>query len=222
VFLSGTVRDQVGAPVDAADVNVFEVSTGISLALGHDNTNAAGFYSVVVPRVLVDVVFSPPDNPSPLAKDRHNNVNITANTTLDGQFPTTPTHVSQHPGLPKPPPLPFSQGSPGTGGSVPHIRGALASSSMTLWFTGGRPGASAQLLLGFDEETSGLTLDIPMVAARARLPLVLDSRGEAQLTLSLPNTALVGRALHVQLAVLDPEATNGVAVSHILALQRSE
>src|SRR6185503_14176415 len=34
VFLSGTVRDQVGNPVDAADVNVFEVSTGISLALG--------------------------------------------------------------------------------------------------------------------------------------------------------------------------------------------
>lgn len=223
VFLSGTVRNSAGATVQAADVNVFEVATGLSIALGSDNTNALGFYSVVVPTGLLDVVFSPPGPHHALAKDRHFNVSVTTNTTLDGEFPGAPPRASQHAGLPKPVmPLPFGSAAPGTGGSVPHIRGTLGKTGLTLWITGARPGASARILLGSEHQTLAARSGLELVRPEAQLPLVLDARGEARLHLSLGNAARLGRALDLQLVVLDPGAARGLATSHVLAIERAE
>jgi hypothetical protein len=217
VFLSGTVRDRYGDVVLAADVNVYEVSTGQSLALGSDNTNAAGFYSVVVPTALLDVVFSPPGNPHLLAKDRHNDVNVTVNMILDGRLPGTPGHVSRHPSLPKPF-LPLGAGTPGTGGSVPHIRMSVNGSvGATLWVSGGRPLANARLVFGLEQASSLLT-ELHLVRPLTRLALQLDEQGAAQLDLPFTNVRLLGHTLYGQLAVIDPEARQGFALSHVLAL----
>ncbi len=219
VFLSGTVRDRFGAVVQGADVNVYEASTGLSVALGSDNTNVAGFYSVVVPTALLHVVFSPPGIPHILAKDRHNFVNVTVNTILDGRLPGAPGHVTQHPNLPKPY-LPLGSGTPGTGGSVPHIRVvASGTAEVTLWVSGGRPLAQARLLFGFEEHASSTQPELHLVRPLARLAFRLDEQGAAQLTLPLPSAGLLGRTLYSQLAVIDPEAQAGFAVSHVLALR---
>jgi hypothetical protein len=217
VFLSGTVRDQAGAVVAAADVNVFEVATGQSIALGSDNTNASGFYSVVVPTGLLDVVFSPPGKHHALEKDRHFNFLVTGNATLDGQFPSVPGHVSTHPGLPKPPVLPLGPAAPGTGGAVPHVRGTITGTGLTLWISGGRPGAVASLLVGFGERDPAGQPRPELLRARAGHPLVLDARGEARLELPLGRG--VGGDLHVRLAVPDREARDGIALSHVLAIE---
>jgi hypothetical protein len=222
VFLSGTVRDHRGQPVQAADVNVYEVSTGLSLALGSDNTNVAGFYSVVVPTVLIDVVFSPPGAHNVLHKDRHDNVNVTASMTLDGTLPRRgPT--SYFPSAPPPPSgrpvlLPFSAGTQGSNG-VPHIRGARATDgTLTLHFSGGRPHAQAEVLLGRSERL------IPVVGTHVvrpeyRLALRLDARGEAHFQLPAPDATLSGLRAYAQLAVRDPQAELGLALSHVLALE---
>ena len=221
VFLSGTVRDHRGQPVLAADVNVYEVSTGLSLALGSDNTNAAGFYSVVVPTTLIDVVFSPPGAHNVLHKDRHNNVNVAASMTLDGSLPSRgPT--SYFPSAPPPPAtkpvfLPFSAGTGGSNG-VPHIRGTRSTDgTVTLHFSGGRPGAPASLLLGLSERYLPV-VGTHVVRPTQRLALRLDANGEARFQLPLPNATLSGLEGYAQLAVHDPLAEVGFALSHVLAL----
>ena len=222
VFLTGTVRDHRGQPVQAADVNVYEVSTGLSLALGSDNTNAFGFYSVVVPTVLIDVVFSPPGPHNVLHKDRHDGVNVTVSMTLDGSLPSRgPT--SYFPSLPTPPTtrpvlLPFSAGTQGSNG-VPHLRGARSTDgSLTLYFTGGRPRATAELLLGRTERLLP-RFDTHVVQPEFRFPVRLDENGEAHFKLPAPDATLSGLTAHAQLAVHDVEAELGLALSHVLALK---
>lgn len=222
VFLSGTVRDHRGLPVLAADVNVYEVSTGLSLALGSDNTNAAGFYSVVVPPVLIDVVFSPPGAHNLLHKDRHDNVNVTASMTLDGSLPRRgPT--SFFPSAPPPPTtkpvfLPFSAGTQGSNG-VPHIRGTRTTDgTVTLFFSGGRPGAHADLLLGLHERFLPVA-GTHVVRPELRLALRLDANGEARFQLPPAHATLSGLRAYAQLAVRDPKAELGLALSHVLALE---
>jgi len=222
VFLSGTVRDHRGQPVLAADVNVYEVSTGLSLALGSDNTNVAGFYTVVVPPVLIDVVFSPPGPHYVIHKDRHDSVNVTASMTLDGSLPSRgPTsYFPSAPPVPaiRLPLLPFSAGTQGSNG-VPHIRGARATDgTVTLHFSGGRPHAQAELLLG---RTEGLLarFGTHVVSPDHRLALRLDAKGEAHFQLPAPDANLSGLRVFAQLAVRDPQAELGLALSHVLALQ---
>ncbi|MEQ1895567.1 MAG: carboxypeptidase-like regulatory domain-containing protein [Planctomycetota bacterium] len=223
VFLSGTVRDHRGAPVLAADVNVYEVSTGLSLALSSDNTNAAGFYSVVVPPVLIDVLFSPPGPHNVLQKDRHDNVSVSASMVLDGQFPRPgPTSAWTSGGAPSSRPpvfLPFSSGTAGSNG-VPHIRGTRdARGNVTLFFTGGRPGAQAALLLGRGEHAVAGLDGVHVVRPDLRLALRLDQNGEARFQLQTADVTLTGLRAYAQLAVHDAEAAFGFALSHVLALE---
>ena len=223
VFLSGTVRDHRGSPVLAADVNVYEVSTGLSLALGSDNTNAAGFYSVVVPTVLIDVVFSPPTPHNVLQKDRHDDLSVSANTVLDGQFPHPgPQGYWPSAGAPTPRPTVFLSFASGTRGSngVPHIRGIRdARGNITLYVTGGRPGAQAALLLGRHERALGLRGAARLVQPDMRFALPLDENGTARFQLSAADVTLSGLRAFAQIAVHDTEADFGFALSHVIALE---
>lgn len=219
VFLSGTVRDRRNLPVLAADVNVYELATGQSLALGSDNTNAAGFYSVVVPTGALDVVFSPPGPHGPWAKDWHRNQLISANTTLDGHLNSAPSTVaptSQAPRGHAPVALPFGAGTAGSLG-VPFISTSSSPAGLTLRLFGGRPGALAQLGLGMRESELGLEPGVHLVHALVRLPVRLDAAGNGKITLPVAASAL-GHTLHAQFGVLDPLAQRGLALSHVVAL----
>jgi len=221
VFLSGTVRDRKNVPVQGADVNVYEVATGTSLTLGSDNTNAAGFYSVVVPLGLMDVVFSPPGPHKEWRKDWHLGVNVTASMTLNGRLPSAPSTVAQDSTTPKttvtPTMLPFGAGTPGASG-VPHVQGALRPTGTTLWLGSARPGASAQLWLGLEQDVAPGVPELHLVRPMVRLPVSVDAAGNA--TITLPGSLdLIGRTAFAQFAVLDPDAPRGVAVSHVLAIR---
>jgi hypothetical protein len=60
VELSGRVLAPGGAPAVAVDVDVRDASTGDSLVLGGDRTDAAGIFTTFVPPGTWDVVFTPP------------------------------------------------------------------------------------------------------------------------------------------------------------------
>ena len=128
---------------------IVEVATGLPLALGSDNTNAAGFYSVVVPPGLMDVVFSPPGVHFPREKRHVDGVSVTANTTLDATLPGAPRTVFYAPPRPPSPnprgPInaPFGAGIRGSNG-VPHVLGERVRGGTRIHLFGGRPGAAAQ------------------------------------------------------------------------------
>lgn len=218
VFLSGTIRDRAGNPVNAADVNVYEVATGQSLPLGADNANAAGFYSVVVPTGLLDVAFTPPGNNHGFGRQWHLGLNVTTNTTLNGKVGEL---VRAHQGpqaATTPPVLPFGAGTRGTGGSVPHIGGMEIPGGIAFQLNGGRPDTVAQLWLGFGEEPLSPQSEVHVVRPLVRLPVTLDAEGAARLELPLVS-GLAGRTVFAQFAVLDPQAENGRALSHVVAVK---
>jgi hypothetical protein len=224
VFLSGTVRDRHGNLVEAADVNAIEVATGQSIALGSDNTNAMGFYSVVVPTGLLDVVFSPPGPHNVLQKDRHDGVSVTGNTVLDGRLLGEPAHVAptgKTPSPTAPTALPLGQGTPGTGGSVPFIDARRTRAGTTLRLFGGRPGAPLHLWLGFEERALAAEPAVHLVQPLARVSSILDASGHAELTLPPESASRMGRAVYAQFLVLDPEARHGAALSHVVGLSLS-
>ncbi len=127
VFLSGTVRNPLGVPVEGADVNAKEVSTGLPLALGADNTNAAGAYSVVVPISTLHVTFSPPGPHTRMDTETHRNVVIAGNTVLDGTVGEHHTGknlgAQDNPTMAGPIFVPIGAGLPGSGHGVPHLAG---------------------------------------------------------------------------------------------------
>lgn len=222
VFLSGTIRDRLHDPVLAADVNVFEVATGLSVSLGSDNSNAAGFYSVVVPTGLLDIAFTPPGNTQGFGRDWHRGVNVTVNTVLNGRVgELARPRADVLPPEGQPSILTFGQGSPGAGGAVPHIGGTLTPAGVTLQLDGAHPEARARLWVGLEEHPSPAMDGVRIVNPLARLPLAVDAAGTARIT--LPYSAeLLGQTVYVQFAVIDREAHGSVAVSHVLALTLSE
>jgi len=239
VFLSGLIRDRSGAPIDAADVNAFEVSTGLPLALGADNTNAAGFYSVVVPAVPLHVQFSPPGPHTGFDTTWHRDVVVTGNTTLNGRLGAK-NHffgTDSNP-APKGPIFPFGVGTRGIGESVPHVEGHLSpagsatttapgaassdasvasSGSLRLDLFGGRPGADALLVLGFQEHALAGAPLVHLVRPAARLPLHLGDDGSALMNVPLDALATAGTA-YAQFLVIDPDARGGIALSSVLEL----
>lgn len=248
VFLSGNVRDGLGLPVLAADVNVTEAATGLPIALGSDNTNASGFYSVVVPTGLMHVVFSPPGPHTAFDKDRHRNVSVVGNTTLHGRlkgkdfsFGTQANPTPAGPIVALNVIVPFGVGTHGSGPSVPHIQGSLAPSGsgtsttvpsalpsapsanrgrdVTLRLFGGLPGAQAELLLGTEERALAAAPELHLVRPSARIPVRLDEQGSAQITLALEDLAPIGTKTFAQFMVIDPGARRGLALSHVLSLE---
>jgi hypothetical protein len=237
VFLSGTVRDVFGLPVNGADVNVNETPTGLAVALGADNTNVAGFYSVVVPLGTHMVVFSPPGPHTRFDKDRHLGVVVAANTTLNGRFADKQFVVENHSGPASAGPvvLPLGIGGGFGGHAVPHVGGRVlpagAPSGATVVVTapgtdaplvgalelelfGGGPVGHAELLLGTEHAVSAT--GIQSVRPLARIPVTLDEQGSA--LLALPLGALPTGTSYAQLLVKDPSRA-GFGLSHVLALE---
>jgi hypothetical protein len=87
VLLSGTVTDSFADPAQGVDVNVNVSSTGASVFLCSDNTDAAGAYSVRVPTGTYDVRFTAPGCP---VRDTHLGVVVSGNTVLNGMLPAPP------------------------------------------------------------------------------------------------------------------------------------
>ncbi len=236
VVLSGTITNSMGAPVQGADVDVRDSTTGAAVVLCSDNSNASGAYSVVVPTGTFDVTFSPPGCSWPLAQDRHLDVVITGNTTLNGVLPAVTCKVRPFAGPPPPVPLTADHSAgprPGfygssvasTGGIVPWIGvsssrpggielGNTFEGARSILFVTDRPDAVAA--------ASGRVFVNPAHLLDLH-PLRLEGRGHDAGTGSfhLPLSALELRTtarVYLRLAVLDPHALGGVALSKTVEL----
>jgi hypothetical protein len=168
----------------------------------------------------MNIVFSPPTHRNAFTRDRHDNVNITVNTVLDGKLPGAPRHApsAKAPTAPQPPIFPFAQGAPGSVG-VPFIGGALTRTGLTLNVIGGRPGARAALVFGFDEHE--LASGAHAVNARAHVRVQLDADGALRVELPRALLADLERPLLAQAWILDSQATSQIALTHILALSNN-
>ena len=80
--LSGFVRDPLSAPVVDVDLDVRDAITGIKLITPGDNTDATGFYDVLVPNGTYDIDYQPPVLTG-LAPVRLPNVVIQSDTAID-------------------------------------------------------------------------------------------------------------------------------------------
>jgi hypothetical protein len=56
----GTVQDEAGAPIQAVDLDFFDVATGDEYEANDDNTDPTGQFAVFVPALTYDVYFTPP------------------------------------------------------------------------------------------------------------------------------------------------------------------
>lgn len=88
VVLSGTIRDDLSAPVQNADVDVRD-STGQAVVTCNDNSDAAGHYAVVVPTGTFELTYSPPGPgcTSGLGLDVDLGVVVNGSTTHDAVLP---------------------------------------------------------------------------------------------------------------------------------------
>jgi hypothetical protein len=86
-ILSGTVRNPSANPVAGADTDARIPATGARLYTPSDNTDAAGFYQVIVPPGIYDIDFKPATTAPYLAPIRVRNITMTADRTLDATVP---------------------------------------------------------------------------------------------------------------------------------------
>jgi hypothetical protein len=221
VFLSGTVRDRANQIVQGADVNAIEVATGLPIALGSDNSNAAGFYSVVVPTGLLDVTFSPPGPHDLFEKRRVDGLSVTNNTTLDTRLPGVPEHGSPTVKVPGPGGsiiVPFGSSAAGPRTAMPFLQGSSVRGGVRLSLIGGVPGARVGLVFGADAQVLPGSTDAHRVAGLVTVPLTLDGEGAASFTLPRSALSQLGGPLLVQAVQRDPDAPHGIARTHVLTL----
>lgn len=86
-LLSGTVSDPNLNTVADVDLDVIDVSTGIQLFTPSDNTDAEGYYQVVIPPGLYNIDYRPPVSPPYLAPLRLENQSIVDDTVIDATLP---------------------------------------------------------------------------------------------------------------------------------------
>jgi hypothetical protein len=222
VIVSGTVRDRVGNTVAGVDVNAFEVATGLPLALGSDNSNLAGVYSVVLPPGLIDLVFSPPGPHTPNQKRYLDGVLVgLVNMTRNIELPSAPRWFGSTNKVPDVVPfsyfLPLSSGTTGTGGT-PVVDVGRVRSGMRITLLGGRPGAEARLVLGGAQHPVAPGSNVHTVAPALVIPVSLDAEGRAELTLPKGAWTATEGPVYAQLAVSDPAAPRGIALSSVVSL----
>ena len=58
--LAGTVVDPLGTPVKDVDLDVEDLSTGLTLVTPEDNTDGDGRFAIEVPEGLYRILFEPP------------------------------------------------------------------------------------------------------------------------------------------------------------------
>ncbi len=85
-FVSGSVfREGTNNPVQSADIDVENSTTGDPVVVGFDNTDGNGIYQVVLPAGTYDMLANPPAGQG-LAGQVEPNVVVTANTVVDTIF----------------------------------------------------------------------------------------------------------------------------------------
>jgi len=142
-FLSGTVENALGQPLQNVDVDARFTVGGAEIPLCSDNTDAAGFYQVVVPgSSTIDVTFTPTYD-VPYASETITGVVITTVSTVqDGALPDCPFNT------------PYGSGLAGLGGFVPLLGSSggaprFGNPDWAIEFSKGKGGATAWLVVGF-------------------------------------------------------------------------
>lgn len=87
VVLDGTVFDTLSVPVSGVDINVIDALTGVLEFTPNDNTGGSGNYDVILAPGLKNLVYSDQNVGSRLAPYSAQNVNITADMTIDVNLP---------------------------------------------------------------------------------------------------------------------------------------
>ena len=67
--LSGSITTQAGLPVAGLDLDVFDNATGLKLFTPHDNTDALGAFSILLPPGVYDLEICPPFSTLLVARD---------------------------------------------------------------------------------------------------------------------------------------------------------
>lgn len=215
VFLTGTVTDSGGSPLQGIDIDVRDSVSGLKLPLCSDNTNASGQYSVIVPEGTLDVVFDPSYS-VPYGEAVTTSVLVSGATNVNGAVPDCPFGTN------------YGTGLAGTGGVVPslHPVGGTPRVGNSAWGFGIEDalGASpALLLLGVAPLSVpfwGGTLLVNPVPVFTFLPVVLGGglglpgAGAGSLAFPLPITAdLVGITIYGQGIIQDFAAPNWFALT---------
>ena len=91
--LSGLVTNSGGIGVNNVDVDVRDAATGASVRITHDNSNAGGTFTVVVPSGTWDVQYAPPAC-SPLAPGEQKGRAVSGPTSLSTMALVTGVHAT--------------------------------------------------------------------------------------------------------------------------------
>lgn len=87
VVLGGTVFDTLAIPVSGVDLNVIDALTGALEFTPNDNTGGSGNYDVILLPGLKNLVYSDQNAGSRLAPVSMQNINLTADMTIDVNLP---------------------------------------------------------------------------------------------------------------------------------------
>ncbi len=213
--LSGVVTSNTGAPQNGVDIDVHVVSTGASVYLGSDNTNAAGQYSVVVPAGTYRVDFSPPYS-VPLAGAQVPSLVVSANKVQNATLPSCPFFST------------VGVGAPGLGAITPQISASggaprLGNSDYTLHVSQGRGGAFAIVFYSTNPASNPLPSPMQVQAPMTRRivalsgPLGVPGAGAAAFSLPIPQDPfLAGNLLRAWFRIRDGAAVSGLSSTNEL------
>ncbi|MEW6071950.1 MAG: hypothetical protein AB1726_05045 [Planctomycetota bacterium] len=222
VVLYGNVIAHDGSIPVGSDVDVRYSATGQAILTPGDNTNAQGNYQIVVPTGVLDVTFNPPNFSYPLGADLHAGVVVAGTMALNGVLPPCLGGTN------------YGAGKPGTGGVVPHLSdsgGAPRPNNVGYaWeLQNGRGGAVAILVGGsgaWSVPFQGGTLLVDLTPGTYSTFLLLlggtpGAAGGGSATFPFPTPILdfVGLTAYGQFAVLDPGATQNLALSDGMAVE---
>lgn len=221
-YLSGTVTDAgTGAPITNVDIDVIDPVSGTQFFLGSDNTDAAGFYKVVVPGGTWDVDFEA-NLPVDYAAKIVAGVVVAGDTTLNTTLAPCPAGVH------------YGSAVAGSGGFVPTVASVgdplrLGATAVDLRISDALGGSLCFFTLGTSDASipfkAGALLVDPgaafyvMVALPLSGPAGVPGAGSFDVVDEIPDDAtLEGVHLYVQVIVADPGAAKKVAMSDGLDL----